>query len=604
MHSRRDFLKFVGLAVSGLCFKSSLASDVKNVNNNQLNILLITADDMAYDTPGCFGGNIPNVTPNLDRLAGQGMIFKKAHVNVAVCTPSRSVIQTGRYQHNNGVMEFQLIDNKVPTLTECLNDAGYLNGIIGKATIGGHGPNFENFGDTYKGHWDYLIAGDIDNNFGRNPQLFYEQSNEFFKKANSLGKPFFLMANSHDPHRPFFGSEKEKKNWWIAKSNPAPSKIFTEEEIKVPPFLPDLPEIKKELAQYYSSSRRCDDSIGQVLKSLDDNGLTENTLVMFLSDNGMAFPFAKTNCYLFSTRTPWIIRLPGKIEPGSINESDFISTVDYMPTVLDAVGVKKPEGMDGRSFLPLLKGKPQFDRDAVFTQYNAGSGYVNYNGHGPYRFFTMRCIQTERFGYIFNPWAVTDRHFHTDTHHGLTFSAMKKAAEKDPQLKARISMLMQRTLEEFYDFKNDPAARRNLINDSVYFEKINELRNRLKNWMIETNDPALKAFEQRADVNELEKFMSKQESSSNEYWKGRIAEYKNTIINWENKSSTGIFNIKFKKKADLRVVVRSWGGKTVFDSRTLKDDRLVVDISNYPKGEYIMVLWINEKNLVKKISYQ
>src|SRR5262249_35448378 len=135
---------------------------------------------------------------------------------------------------------------------------------------------------------------------------------------------------------------------------PAPSRIYKPEEILIPGFLPDLADVRKEMSQYYSSAHRCDETVGQVLRALKESGLEENTLVMFLSDNGISMPFAKSNCYLTSTRTPWIVRWPGKVKAGVVEDQHMISGIDYMPTILETLGLAAPAGMDGRSFLPLL----------------------------------------------------------------------------------------------------------------------------------------------------------------------------------------------------------------------------------------------------------
>ena len=111
------------------------------------------------------------------------------------------------------------------------------------------------------------------------------------------------------------------------------------------------------MAQYYSSAHRCDETVGEVLRALKESGLEDSTLVMFLSDNGISMPFAKSNCYLTSTRTPWLVRWPGKVKPGVVDTEHFISGIDFMPTILEAAGLPAPAGMDGRSFLPLLTGR-------------------------------------------------------------------------------------------------------------------------------------------------------------------------------------------------------------------------------------------------------
>ena len=308
------------------------------------NILLITADDMNWATPGCFGGRVPGITPHIDRLAVQGMRFERAHVTVAVCQPSRSAMMTGRYPHRNGAEGFQPIRTDVPTLQEQLHGAGYLNGIMAK---NGH------LAPRAKFCWDFFITPEQLGR-GRSPELYYRFSREYFSQAKAAGRPFFLMANSQDPPRPFAGSADGLRDF--GEHMPCTRRIEPREAV-VPGFLPDIPGVRQEVSEYLTSSYRCDQTVGQVLRALAESGLEDDTLVMFLSDNGMSFPFSKTNCYFNSTRTPWIVRWPGRVKPGTVNRREFVAGIDFMPTILEAAGLPQVDGMDGRSFLPLLAGR-------------------------------------------------------------------------------------------------------------------------------------------------------------------------------------------------------------------------------------------------------
>jgi N-sulfoglucosamine sulfohydrolase len=284
-----------------------------------------------------------------------------------------------------------------------------------------------------------------------------------------------------------------------------PSRVYQSEEVQVPGFLPDIPDVHKEIAQYYSSVRRCDDTVGEVMRALHESGLAENTLTMFLSDNGMALPFAKTNCYLHSTRTPWIARWPGKIKPGTMDNQHFISGIDFMPTVLDAAGLTQTKGMDGFSFLPTLFGQQQANRDNVFTQFHQTSGRNRY---------PIRCIQNKRFGYIFNPWSNNERVFKNESQSGLTFKAMQAAAKTNPKIAARVKLFQYRVVEEFYDFANDPDALHNLIDNPKYKKELDKMRKELLNWMKRTNDSAFEALENRNSQEFLKKFMAEQDAKS------------------------------------------------------------------------------------------
>ena len=493
--SRRQFLRIIGFGTVTLVSRQ-VPVDAIGQKKKRPNILFITADDMNWDSPGCFGGQTPEITPNIDRLASEGIRFTHAHITIAVCQPCRSVLMTGRYPHRNGAEGFQPINTTVPTLQESLHEAGYLNGILGKVS---------HLAPKAKFKWD--MARDMGElGQGRDPKLYYKFARAFFQKARNKKQPFFLMANSHDPHRPFHGSLQEQNKFKEKlKDITAPSRVYRDEEINVPGFLPDIPQVRKEIAQYYSSVRRCDDTVGAVLRALRESGLEENTLTMFLSDHGMPLPFAKTNCYLHSTRTPWIVRWPGKIKAGKVDKEHFISGIDFMPTILDAARVKAPGGMDGNSLLPVMLGRKQSGREQVFTQFHQTSGRNRY---------PMRCVQNKRFGYIFNPWSNGERIFKNESQSGLTFKAMQAAAKTDPEIAGRVKLFQYRVVEEFYDFANDPDALYNLAENPEYKKELDKVRKILLNWMEQTNDPALEALENRNSSEALKQFMAKQDAKS------------------------------------------------------------------------------------------
>ncbi|HUU89767.1 MAG TPA: sulfatase [Phycisphaerae bacterium] len=492
MLSRRRFMKSVGLGAAALA-ASRLTPTFGASPRKRTNVLLITADDLNCDSVGVFGCRTPEITPNIDRLAGQGMRFTRAHITIAVCQPCRSVLMTGRYPHRSGGEGFHRITKTdTPLLVERLAADGYRCGILGKV---GH--------CTPKASFQWDMSQDMPQlGMGRNPGLYHQFAKGFMEESAKAGRPFFLMANSHDPHRPFSGSDQEGARFRSADVTP-PSRTYRPDEVRTPGFLADLPDVRREIAEYYSSVRRCDDTVGAVLKALDDAGHADDTLVVFLSDHGMPLPFAKTNCYLHSTHTPWMVRWPGVVKPGGTDGEHFISGIDLMPTILDALGLAPPEGMDGFSFLPLLRGEKQGGRTLVFTQFHQTSGRNRY---------PMRCVQNARFGYIFNPWSDGKRIFRNESQSGRTMKAMQEAAKSSEDIRARVDLFLLRTVEEFYDFEKDPDALKNLAGDPKVKKDLDALRSELEQWMVRTADPALEAFRHRADPQALAKFMADEDA--------------------------------------------------------------------------------------------
>lgn len=468
---------YINLIIGILLFGRCTDPGKNTESYRPVNVLLITADDLNYNSLGCYGNTIDQISPNIDRLAQSGIRFTNGYVNIAVCQPSRQSFLTGRYPHNNGAPGFDPIDWSVVTLTEQLNKAGYLNGILGKEI---------HLKPTEKFFWDYYIREeDLTSGLGhgRNPDLFFKFSLEFFNKSKKEGKPFFLMANSHDPHRPFAGSDQEKATW--GEDSPVFTRKISPEKVTVPSFLPDLPDIRTEIAEYYTSVYRLDQTVGAILDALKKSGQEDNTLIMFISDNGMAFPFAKSNCYLNSNKTPWIVSWPGVIAGGKVDSTHFISGIDFMPTILHALHLPEVPDMDGTSFLPLIHGKLQKNRQAVFTEFHRIFAGIDYS---------MRSVQEGNFGYIVNFWSDGNHQIKGDATSGRTFSAMKKAAASDISVADRLDMYVYRVPEELYDFNSDPDGLNNLIDNPLYQEKIRHLKSLLIKEMKRTRDPIQNEF--------------------------------------------------------------------------------------------------------------
>lgn len=442
------------------------------------NILIVTVDDMNCDSVGAFGCELAGTTPHIDQLAKEGLRFKHAHVQVGNCFPSRNVLLSGRYPHNTGVEGFYQIKNPdYPHLVDLLQPAGYFVAIRGKVS---HSTPYQPY------HWDAdLTIIDGQQQDMKNAQSYYRSTKLGIEMAAEAEKPFCLNINISDPHKPFYAMGK---NGSVVADKNVPSHIFEPEEVPIPGFLFDHPDVRKELAHYYSSVRRADDCFAATMKALDESGQKENTIVIFLSDHGMPLPFAKTALWHHSTRTPWIVRWPGVTKAGAIDKEHMISAVDLVPTLLDILKLRLPEGLDGKSFAPLLSGKTQTDRNYVYKVYNENSG----GNRSP-----MRSVEGKRFGYLFNPWSNGKRIFRTATTGTMTYRTMVKLAETDEALAARLELFQHGVPEEFYDYENDPDALHNLIGDPAYQAEIETFRKQMLKYMVDSGDHVLEAFRQR-----------------------------------------------------------------------------------------------------------
>ncbi|MBP7140268.1 MAG: sulfatase [Opitutaceae bacterium] len=441
---------------------------------------------MNWDSVGAYGCPVPGTTPHIDALASVSTRFTNAYVTVGVCAPSRGVMMTGRYPHSTGATGFGLMPASVRTVPELLKAAGYVCGIIDKI---GHLRPVEKYG------WAKTYA---DTSNGRSPKSYGRITGEFIKFARESGRPFFLMANARDPHRPFAGSRQERqyidnprnadeRNWAQPRAVAGmgrPSRIFRTDEVVVPAFLPDIPDIREEVANYYSSVRRCDDTVGAILEALEDSGQSADTIVLFLSDNGMAFPFAKFSCYPNGTRTPLIVRWPGRTRENEVM-NEVVGGVDLAPTLLEAAGVHPPSEMDGRSFLPLLLGADQEDRVRAFAAFYE----TQLREQVP-----TRAVYERQYCYIYNRWSDGATECQDEFHKGLALQAIIEAARTDGVIAKRLVHFLFRTPEELYDMTSDPHALRNLADNTAYRETLERLRGEMETWMIKTGDPLLPVF--------------------------------------------------------------------------------------------------------------
>jgi N-sulfoglucosamine sulfohydrolase len=478
--------------IAGLLLAAELAAAQRP------NLLIVTVDDMSADSVGAFGCKLAGTTPHMDQLAKDGLRFHHAHVQVGNCMPSRNVMWSGRYPHNNRIEGFYQIKNPgYPHLVDLMKGAGYFTAIRHKVA---HSTPYSPYG------WD-LVLDTLQDGSGvhpKDPASYRASTQRGIDSAKAAGKPFCLLINVADPHKPFYG---EGRGGESIPDPHVPSRIFTPAEVPVPGFLFDDPVVRKELAHYYSSVRRADDCVGEALGALKSSGLEDQTVVIFLSDHGMPLPFAKTQLYHHSTHTPLIIRWPGVTPGGAVDEEHMVSAVDFLPTLLDVAEITHPPGLDGRSFAPLLKGKPQSDREIVVKEYNENSG----GSRDP-----MRAIQTKQFLYIFNPWSNGTRIMQTATSGTPTYARFRERADTDPVLAARHKVYQYRVLEELYDVEVDPDCLKNLIDEPAYASQRDKLRQALDDWMIKTKDPMHEVFRRKSDFAFREAYVQAQERQAEE----------------------------------------------------------------------------------------
>jgi N-sulfoglucosamine sulfohydrolase len=435
----------------------------------RLNVLLITADDMNADSGGWMGNPL-RATPNLDEFAKGAHRFVNSHVTVPICQPGRSALMTGRVPHRNGALGFNPIRRDVPTLVEVLRSRGYYTAAIAKAV---------HMAPPDKFPWDSVGEQSL----GKKPAMFAAKFREMMDAADTENKPFFINANICDPHRPFISSEGGKaRKKASAEESLEGVRIFKPNEIQVPAFLEDLPRVREEVAQYYSNVSRFDVTFGLVMKELTSAGKDRDTIVVFMSDHGMSFPFSKATVYYNGTLSPVLIRLPNGAKPQA--HTEFVSSVDIMPSLLELLQVDPPVGMDGRSWVPLLNGLTQADRDYVVTHVNTVSSGKS---------FAQRCIRSKDRALMFHAWVGGKDPFKVEAMSGLSFAAMNEA--KDQEIQSRVKQLVVGETMMLFDLESDPTERTNVIRDAKYANDLKRLSQLLLQHMQRTDDPQRAAYE-------------------------------------------------------------------------------------------------------------
>ena len=431
------------------------------------NVVLIIADDMAWDDCGAFGN--PKVkTPNIDKLARGGMRFDRAFVTASSCSPSRSSLITGRHPHNTDAEELHrpLPPGQV-TFVEKLGASGYWTAAAGKWHLGNAAKARFNVVREAKPSGFQLGTGK-----DAKARMTAEGSSAAqagcdqwlpVLRDRPKDKPFFLWLASLDPHRDYEPGVI-----------PEPHRP---EDVVVPPYLPDVPEARRDMALYYDEISRLDHHVGEVLAELDRQGVAGDTLVLFMSDNGRPFPRCKTTLYDSGIRTPLIVRWPGHVEPGSRCGS-LVSTIDIAPTVLKLAGIEPGPTFQGNDLSPLFSDPTARVRDLVFAERN----WHDYASHG-------RAARSGRFKYIKNDDHDKPLTPPADAVRSPTFVAMRRLRDEGKLTPAqRACFVSPRPAEELYDVDADPDELINLAGDPKYAETLADMRRSLSEWRRDTGD--------------------------------------------------------------------------------------------------------------------
>lgn len=466
-------IRFRALAF-GFAFLTSLAAAPAK---RPPNILFLLSDDHSYPYLGAYGNRDVH-TPNLDRFAGEGMRFDRMFVSCPQCVPSRATLMTGRSPVAVRMVRFTSpLPAGVVALPDLLRaQGGYFTGVAGRsyhldgpATAGARpAPELGRVMDehklrTFDQRVDYLERGGQVRNFGAKLTAFLERAPD--------DKPWFFWLGFSDPHHP-----------WDAKGArgvPEPSKLT------LPPHLPDLPGVRGDLARYIAEVEHLDQDVQSVLDVLAARGLTNDTLVVFMGDNGMALPHGKGALHDPGIHVPLLVRWPGVIKPGTTTRA-LISGEDFAPTMLAAAGLAAPTEMSGTSFLALLRGEAFTPRKFIFAERgpHGGDGAMKPDILAS-TFDLARCVRSDRFKLIYNctPHGAVAP---VDSQRDPGWMEMKAAhaAGKLSAPHVQAYFTTPRATFELYDLENDPSELKNLAGDPVHAKVELELKRALTEKMV------------------------------------------------------------------------------------------------------------------------
>jgi N-sulfoglucosamine sulfohydrolase len=456
---RRDLLK----GMAGVTALSVAPVGLAQGAGKRRNVLLLISDDQGLDL-GCYDTAIR--TPRLDRLAREGTLFTQGFAAVSSCSPSRAVINTGLYAHQNGMyglqhdVHHQSLLPGIETLPSLLRRAGYATALVGKKHVGP---------DSAFPYQTELVP---ERSGIRDVRELAIAASSFIRSSDD--RPFFVTLAYSDPHRAAvdYGNDRA----W-----PGVTPVtYDLRRVPVPSHLPDLPAVRQDLAEYYESLSRLDAGVGMILDDLAATGRADDTLVIFLSDNGRPFPGAKTNLYDPGLHLPLIVRAPGV---AAARNDAMVSWTDIAPTVLDWTGVAPPAAypLSGTSLLPVLGKRGDPVRDAVFASHEF---------HEINQYYPMRAIRTRTHSYILNLAHPLDYPIAGD----VAGSPSWKAIVADPSIRLgrqTQAAYFKRPAEELYDLTRDPDELVNLADDPAFASIKATLAARLRAMRMATKDPWL-----------------------------------------------------------------------------------------------------------------
>ena len=437
--------------------------DEKNADETRPNIILFIGDDISVNDFGCYGH--PTIqTPNIDRLASQGVRFTNAYLTTSSCSPTRTSLITGRWPHNTGAPELHMANPHLVDLPQFPNElrkAGYYTAQAGK--------------------WHF--NGDATKSFDTRHNSRPSGGEKWVQclQDRPKSKPFFMWYAAYDAHR----------GW----DQPLSAGPHGPDDAHVPPYQVDGTETRNDLAHYYNEVHRFDMNIDRVVAELKRQGVYENTVIIVMADNGRPFPRDKTWLYDSGIKTPLIVHWPEKLRKSSLPTS-LVSVIDLVPTILELANVACPPTVQGVSLVPLLLNPNDCVRDFVFAEHNWHT-----------QRYHERMVRYGDFVYIRNnlPSLIGFNIVHYNTY-GKLAPAYSELVERwragDATAAQQQVMAKPRPEEMLFNVARDPHQLNNLADQPEYAAMLNALRATLRQWTEETGDTIPKLNDMTPDRND------------------------------------------------------------------------------------------------------
>ena len=456
-----------GLLISISIIQLTSCNSVVKNEAKQPNILYIMADDCSYNEVGCFGG-LNAKTPNIDKLASEGLLFNRAYVGMSMCVPCRQELYTGLYALESGcAWNHSQSKPGTKSIFHYLTDLGYRVGLSGKK----HVKPLEVF--------PYINVPGFEKNCVNPNEKIEDCSGIKAFMEQDKDQPFCLFVCSTNPHAP-----------WTTGDPSA----YPPEELKMPDLLGDTPEVREAYSRYLAELTYFDRQVGEILKTLEETGKADNTLVMLSTEQGWQFSAGKWTNWNQGVHTGIIAKWPGKIKPGTKTDA-LVQFADITPTFIDIAGGEKIPAISGTSFLDVLLHDKKNHREYVYCMHN------NVPEGKPY---PIRSVVSKDYHYIMNllpDSSYFEKHLEGSAHGDNWWKSWKDAAKTNQREAFLVNRFYYRPAEELYSIKDDPNQFNNLAADPKFHDEKMKLKAELEKWMTSQDDPGISVDTKAAYAN-------------------------------------------------------------------------------------------------------